>query len=125
MNRFLLAFILAGVAAAQNGPVARDGEDRAIDNALVPTSPTDVITKTVNIKGIVLNNNSSTDTTCYLLDKQGTPREILGSAAAPITVSGSSQIIVAYSFKRRAIGGVTWACAANTVTGYISYEQPR
>jgi hypothetical protein len=123
LSTALLVLCACFPAFAQN-PVSVDGELRAIDAQLIPTSATDILTKTVNVFGIALTNEGASGTTCIVVDKQGTPRSLLGSAAAPLSIASGTSYVVSYGFRRRALGGITWSCAANTVTGYILYELP-
>ncbi len=95
----------------------------------MPTTGTDLCTATdqaacktnrsVYVTSIMLSEESGAGDTCYIVDRQATPRGILGTAAHPQTINGTFVISLPY---RLAINGLTWGCTNGTVTGYVTYE---
>jgi hypothetical protein len=93
-----------------------------MDPALVPATATDVTTTTIWVIMITLSNESGSDITCTVTDRQSTPRALVGPG---ITVRAGEHWIQWYPEGRKMTGGIRWSCSnGSSVTGYIVGRQP-
>jgi hypothetical protein len=80
------------------------------DAELLPTSTADVVTGTIWLEEITLTNNSSSDVTVRIRDKQTTPRQIV-----PDDMVVLAKHVYTIQFKaRKCPGGVTWLASDGT-----------
>lgn len=121
-----LALVLASLAMGQQRSGIADDRNRwDIGPSLVPAAPAAAISVSVLVLQISLTNESADAVTCSVLDKADTPRAIVGSAAAPISVPGTGVYVMTFPFGRRASGGITWSCSSGTaITGHVVFAYP-
>jgi hypothetical protein len=113
--RIVLLLLLAALAFAQ----------QATTPAYLPNVDTAVVTSTVNLRWLHLNNASGSSATCVIKDRStncgGSACSLWGPA--PIAASGASGSVVTWSFNAMpAINGFTWSCTvASAVVGSMQY----
>jgi hypothetical protein len=94
--------------------------------AFVPTSETAVVTRTVGLRLLHLNNTSASTVTCTVKDRSTGCNS--GACTlwgpAPLGAAGEESSIVRWEFDNTpATNGFTWSCtAANAVVGSVQYQ---
>lgn len=109
----LLLLALLAQSAAVRGPLFEMAPANVFVYETVPapmpSSTADVIVGNFWVTEITLANKSMSSDTCSVLDKQGTPREIV--PAVPIA---ANTVYVIDFQARSAPGGVAWFCTTGT-----------
>ena len=122
------------VFAQSATPVSRSsikGSWEEVGPVAIPTTDTDLITSTRWIASMTLTNMTGADVSCRVIDKQGTPLGMFGSAAARATITNGTALRWEYSREGdrnirttsyKMIGGITWSCSAAGVVAFIVWE---
>ncbi len=124
MKRFMLLTALVCLtitAQTFTGRPARLDKTFDFDAQLIPTSATTITNADTWIELVTLTNETSSDVTCTIQDRQSPARALIGPA---IPLKAKQHWIQEYKAYRKMKGGITWSCSSvNAVTGYIVGRQ--
>ena len=111
----LLSIGIVGVAQSQaiRGPIFEvvPANVAIYENvpSLIPAVAADVVTGDIWLEEITLANKSGSTVTVTMVDKQGTPREILPA----VTIAANTVYVIGFK-ARYSPGGVNWVATSGT-----------
>jgi hypothetical protein len=128
MCKLILSLLLLG-AAAYGQVTARylvseqNKREKIVEQgpSLVPLAATDIASTTTWVYMVTLTNESAGAVTCSIVDKQTTPRALVGPS---LSIAANTTYVISFPEGRKMPSGITWSCSSGTVvTGYVTGRQ--
>jgi hypothetical protein len=119
--RHLAIFLFAAALFAFAGTKPQQfSNSEDVDLSGVPTTPTDVVTRTVFLDAWKLSNTTGSGISCTIQNKAGTP-VVLWTGTVPANTYGGDGGD-GNKLSIRMTGGITWSCTGTGVNGYLAYR---